>query len=220
MDLVGTSSATGREVFDMPGQIVTLEEALPRSHYFVTVSRGAGMKTVAVRSGLAHLALALLPLLLVAGLGSTLYLVFHDDLMASLMARQTAMQYAYEDRIEGLRQDLERQSVQVHAERAKVDATVHDLFSREATLETRAAVVADLATRTGSAPALPQAILGHGQTMPNAVLGYAPMESYDGTKRRSTSRLPIFGGCLMPTRNCAAPWPGSPWRCRSPDIRT
>ncbi len=48
--------------------------------------------------------------------------------MASLMARQTAMQYAYEDKIEGLRQDLERQSAQVRAERAKVDSTVHDLF--------------------------------------------------------------------------------------------
>ncbi len=56
----------------MPGQTVTLEEALPRSHYFVTVSRGAGMKTVAIRSWMAHIALAVLPLLLVAGLGSTL----------------------------------------------------------------------------------------------------------------------------------------------------
>ena len=119
----------------MPGQTVTLEEALPRSHYFVTVSRGSGMKTVAIRSGLAHFALALLPLFLVVGLGSTLYLVFHDDLMGSLMARQTAMQYAYEDKIEGLRQELERQSAQVGAERARVDSTMHDLFSREATLE-------------------------------------------------------------------------------------
>ena len=197
MDLVGASSAKGREVFDMPGQTVTLEEALPRSHYFVTVSRGTGMKTLAIRSGLAHLALALLPLLLVAGLGSSLYLLFHDDLMASLMARQTAMQYAYEDKIEGLRQDLERQSAQVRAERAKVDLTVHDLFSREATLETRAAVVADLATRTGSssapAPALPQAILGHAQPMPNGVLGYAPTEAYDGTKPHPLRDLPIRG---------------------------
>ena len=181
----------------MPGQTVTLEEALPRSHYFVTVSRGAGMKTVAIRSGLAHIAMALLPLFLVVGLGSTLYLVFHDDLMASLMARQTAMQYAYEDKIEGLRQDLERQSAQVRAERAKVDSTMHDLFSREATLETRSTLVADLATRTAASstpsPALPQAILGHAQPMPTGVLGYAPTEAYDSTKPHPLRDLPIRG---------------------------
>ncbi len=179
----------------MPGQTVTLKEALPRSHYFVTVSRGANMKTVAVRSWLAHIALGLLPLLLVVGFGSTLYLVFHDDLMASLMARQTAMQYAYEDKIEGLRQDLERQSAQTRAERAKVDSTVHDLFSREATLETRAAVVADLATRGGSAAALalPQAILGHAQPIPTGMLGYAPTTTYDSTKPHPLRDLPIRG---------------------------
>ena len=179
----------------MPGQTVTLKEALPRSHYFVTVSRGANMKTVAVRSWLAHIAFTVLPLLLVAGLGSTLYLVFHDDLMAALMARQTAMQYAYEDKIEGLRQDLERQSAQVRAERAKVDSTMHDLFSREATLETRAAVVADLATRTGSAStlALPQAILGHPQPPPTGMLGYAPTATYDSTKPHPLRDLPIRG---------------------------
>ena len=181
----------------MPGQTVTLEEVLPRSHYFVTVSRGAGMKTVAIRSGLAHLALALLPLLLLGGLGSASYLVFHDDLMASLMARQTAMQYAYEDKIEGLRQDLERQAAQGRAERAKVDTTVHDLFSREATLETRAAVVADLATRTGSGSALastlPQAILGRAQPIPTGVMGYAPTEAYDSAKPHPLRDLPIRG---------------------------
>ena len=180
----------------MPGQTITLEEALPRSHYFLTVSRGTGMRTMAIRSWLAQVALVLLPLLAAAGLGSTLYLVFHDDLMASLMARQTAMQYAYEDKIEALRQDLERQSAQVRAERAKVDTTMHDLFAREATLETRAAVVADLATHTGSAvalaPALPQAILGHAQTMPAGVLGYAPLE-VDSTKPHPLRELPIRG---------------------------
>ena len=179
----------------MAGQTVTLEEALPRSHYFLTVSRGAGMKTVAIRSWLAHIALALLPLLLVAGLGSTLYLVFHDDLMASLMARQTAMQYAYEDKIEGLRQDLERQSAQVRTERAKVDTTMHDLFAREATLETRAAVVADIATHTASlgiAPALPQAIVGQVQTLPAGLLGYAPPQA-DGTKPHPLRELPMRG---------------------------
>lgn len=181
----------------MPGQTVTFEEALPRSHYFVTVSRGAGMRTVAIRSGLAHVALALLPLLLAAGLGSTAYLAFHDDLMASLMARQTAMQYAYEDKIEGLRQDLERQSAQIRTERAKVDSTMHDLFSREATLETRAAVVADLATRTGPssapAPALPQAILGHDRPIPPSVMGYAPTDAYDSTKPHPLRDGPVRG---------------------------
>ena len=180
----------------MAGQTVTLEEALPRSHYFLTLSRGAGLRTVAIRSWLAHIALALLPLLFVAGLGSTCYLVFHDDLMASLMARQTAMQYAYEDKIEGLRQDLEQQSTRVRAERAKVDATMHDLFAREAMLETRAAVVADLATPTGSsaalAPALPQAIVGSVQTMPAGILGYAPAETI-GAKPHPLRDLPIRG---------------------------
>ncbi len=180
----------------MPGQTVTLEAALPRSHYFLTVSRGAEMKTVAIRSWMAQLAMAVLPLLLVAGFASTLYLVFHDDLMAGMMARQTALQYAYEDKIEGLRQDLERQSTQVRAERAKVDTTVHDLFAREATLETRAALVADLMTHTGSAtalaPALPQAIVGHAQTLPTSLLGYAPTPA-GSTKPHPLREMPIRG---------------------------
>ena len=65
----------------MAGQSVTVPEPLPRSHYFLTVSRGSRMRTVAVRSLVVHLAAVAVPLLFLAGLGSTLYLAVHDDLV-------------------------------------------------------------------------------------------------------------------------------------------
>jgi murein DD-endopeptidase MepM/ murein hydrolase activator NlpD len=164
----------------MPGQ--RLPEALPRSHYFLTVSRGATMRTYAARSVMVHALAAVLPLVLLAGLGSTLYLAFHDDLMAGLMVHQSEMQYAYEDRIEALRLDLERQSTRGRAEQRTLDARVHDLFAREATLETRAALVADLAAQTVTQPGtrlarglpLPPEITGGSPALPAAALGYAP----------------------------------------------
>ena len=160
----------------MPSQRLPPSEALPRSHYFVTLSRGSGMRTVALHAALVHLVAVVAPLLLLVGLGSTLYLAFHDDLVAGLMRRQTALQYAYEERIEGLRQDLERQTESARADQKKLDARVHDLFAREAQLEGRAAVVADLASEAGL-PAhrteLPSAITGRIAAPPAAALGYA-----------------------------------------------
>jgi hypothetical protein len=38
----------------------------------------------------------------------TLLFVFHDDLLSSLMSRQTEMQYAYEDRLASMRTQIER----------------------------------------------------------------------------------------------------------------
>ncbi len=159
----------------MAGQSVTVPEPLPRSHYFLTVSRGSRMRTIAVRSIVVHLAAVALPLLLAVGLGSTLYLAVHDDLVASLMQRQGDLQYAYEDRIEGLRQDLERQSERGRAEQAKLDTRVHDLFARQARLESHAVTVAGLAEAVPrpQAPALPTEITGRiPAALPDA-LGYA-----------------------------------------------
>ncbi len=159
----------------MPAHIVPPSEALPRSHYFVTLSRGSRMRTVAVRAALVHVAAVVLPALLLAGLCSALYLAFHDDLVAGLMRRESAMQYAYEDRIEGLRQDLERQAARDRADGARLDARVHDLFAREARLEGHATALASLAAEAGVAgrPALPSAITGRIATPPAAALGYA-----------------------------------------------
>ncbi|RYC31722.1 M23 family peptidase [Lichenibacterium minor] len=160
----------------MPAHIVPPSDALPRSHYFITLSRGSGMRTVAVRAPLVQLAMLVVPLVLLAGLCSTLYLALHDDLMAGLMRRESAMQYAYEDRIEALRQDLERQAERSRADASTIDARVHDLFAREATLEGRAAAVASLAAEVAPVagrPALPAAITGRASATPAAALGYA-----------------------------------------------
>ena len=167
----------------MPGQSVTLPEALPRSHYFLTISRGEGMRTWAVRSPLVHLATVLVPLLVICGLLGGLYVAFHDDLVAGLMARQSATRIAYEDRIEGLRQNLERQTDVGLAESARMEARLRDLLAREAKLEARAAIVADIAGQDGAtgsihdrAAVLPPQITGRPAAPPAAVLGFAASE--------------------------------------------
>ena len=160
----------------MPGHTLPSSEALPRSHYFLTVSRGTGMRTVAIRAPLIQAALVLLPLLALVGVGSALYLAFHDDLVAEMMRRQSVQQYAYEDRIENLRQEIDRQQDRARAERAEVDARIHDLLAREARLEGRAGAVAALGGDKGAPampPDLPVEITGRIPTPPAAALGYA-----------------------------------------------
>ena len=154
---------------------------LPTSHYFLTVSRGARMRTFAFRTYMVHLLAPLLLTVGVSGLGAMLYLVFHDDVVASLMARQSAMQYAYEDRIEALRGDLERQTRRQVIDQAAVERTMHDLVLRESRLENRAEIVASLATQTGTAalprgPGTVKALFGpkSADALPEGLMGYAP----------------------------------------------
>src|SRR5215212_6352374 len=45
--------------------------------------------------------------------GATWYLISHDEIVARFLARQTEMQYAYEDRIAALRTHLDRVAKQV-----------------------------------------------------------------------------------------------------------
>ncbi len=139
----------------MSAQSVPVFAPLPPSHFFLTVSRGTGMRTFAVRVVLVYLVAGLLPLLALIGAGATAYIAFHDDIVASLMARQGQMQYAYEDRLDAMRGELQRQSVRASSDRATIENRLHDLLSRESKLETRAELVASLANLTGFAPARP-----------------------------------------------------------------
>lgn len=76
------------------------------------------------------------------------YLMFRDELLAGLIDRQTQMQYAYEDRIAALRLRLDQVASRQFIDQDGVEGKVQNLVLRQAQLETRAAVVAQLLERT------------------------------------------------------------------------
>lgn len=122
---------------------------LPASHYFITVARGAVCRTVTVRTFTARLCVAGLALLGCWTVASSLYLGFHDDLVASLMDREARAQYAYEDRIAALRGQIDRESSRDLVGRSALEGELEDLAKRAAALETRAGLVAQAVTRVG-----------------------------------------------------------------------
>jgi murein DD-endopeptidase MepM/ murein hydrolase activator NlpD len=122
---------------------------LPDTHYFITFSRGDSMRTLAVRPGLLYLLGGVAPVLGLAFVAATAYQAFRDDMLARLASRQTEMQYAYEDRIAGLRAQMDRVTSRQLLDQNSFDGKVHDLLSRQAQLESRGALVAQLAAQVG-----------------------------------------------------------------------
>ena len=122
---------------------------IPQTHYFVTLSRGPAMRTFAFRPWLLYSLGGLLPVLCVWYLGATLYMIFRDDMLASLMSRQSEMQYAYEDRLAAMRGELDRVTGRQLLNQDSFEGKMHQLLSRQAQLESRAAIVASLADLAG-----------------------------------------------------------------------
>jgi murein DD-endopeptidase MepM/ murein hydrolase activator NlpD len=170
---------------------------LPDTHFFVTFARGDNARCFAIKPGILWSLAALLPLLGAWYLGATLYLIFRDDMLASLMKRQTDMQYAYEDRLAGMRAHLDRVTSRQLLDQGTFEGKVHDLLSRQAKLESRAAVVATLANQvsfgdvTGSTPKpsgvkasappittfMPVTGPAVGGPLPGGALGFAPADA-------------------------------------------
>lgn len=85
---------------------------------------------------------------------ATIYLVFRDDLLSSLVSRHTQVQYAYEDRIAALRTSIDRLTSRQLIDQDGVEGKVQELLARQAQLETRQAMVAALASQAESLPRL------------------------------------------------------------------
>nr|WP_292509872.1 M23 family metallopeptidase [Methylobacterium sp.] len=79
------------------------------------------------------------------GGATTWYLVFHDEVLARFVSQQSAMQYAYEERIGALRLQLERAAVERIAAREATDTRLAELAQRQAAMEKRQAMLAALA---------------------------------------------------------------------------
>ncbi len=118
------------------------------THFYFSHARGDAIRTVAVRPLVLWSLAAFAALTLVwAGL-TTVYLVFHDDLLAALTAREAEQQYAYEDRIAEARAELDRVAGRQLLDQSSFEGKLHELLSRQARLEQRGAIVAALADQT------------------------------------------------------------------------
>jgi murein DD-endopeptidase MepM/ murein hydrolase activator NlpD len=71
-----------------------------------------------------------------AGLTAT-YFAFHDDVLARLIARQAAMQFAYEDRIADMRAQIDRVTSRQLLDQEQFEQRLNALAKQEAALEAR-----------------------------------------------------------------------------------
>jgi murein DD-endopeptidase MepM/ murein hydrolase activator NlpD len=80
------------------------------------------------------------------------YFAFHDDVLKGLMARQLAQQYAYEDRIAELREQIDRTTSRQLLSQEQFERRLDELMRRQAALESRAGTLGGAAepAATGS----------------------------------------------------------------------
>jgi murein DD-endopeptidase MepM/ murein hydrolase activator NlpD len=159
-----------------------------RTHYFLSHARGDAIRTIALRPILLWSLVALAPISLIWGAGATLYLVFHDDMLGALAARQADIQFAYEDRLAEARSELDRLAGRQLLDQNSLEGKVHELLSRQAQLEQRGSIVAALLDETAhgaaasnharlaSAPASALSAIGAAAPLPQAAQAFAPIE--------------------------------------------
>jgi murein DD-endopeptidase MepM/ murein hydrolase activator NlpD len=73
------------------------------------------------------------------------YFAFHDDVLARLIARQAAMQFAYEDRIADMRAQVDRVTSRQLLDQEQFEQRLTQLAKRQAALEARASSLGALA---------------------------------------------------------------------------
>jgi hypothetical protein len=66
------------------------------------------------------------------------YFAFRDDVLTGLIARQAEMQYAYEDRIADLRQQVDRMSSRQLLNQEQYESKLDQIMRRQSALESRA----------------------------------------------------------------------------------
>jgi hypothetical protein len=113
---------------------------LPTSHYFFSLARGENMRTFALRPSLVWCILSLGPILAAWSLGASLFIVFHDDMLGAIVAREADMQYSYEDRLAEAHAQLDRVTSRQLLDQNSFEGKVHELLSRQAQLEQRTSI--------------------------------------------------------------------------------
>jgi murein DD-endopeptidase MepM/ murein hydrolase activator NlpD len=204
---------------------MSLRDAFPkprisRSHYFLTLARGDNIRCIALRPLTLYALAGVVPLIATIYFAATAYFVFHDRMLSALMTRQAEMQTAYEDRLAAMRAQVDRMASRQLLDQDSVENRVHELVARQAQLETRAVVVANLAEGAGLMPdALPglgardktpvsvrqrslSGIGGPAATIP----GFAPLESRSAPALKALEHS-ITPGSIIPAKPKPVPEP-------------
>ncbi|MCJ2037205.1 M23 family metallopeptidase [Methylobacterium sp. J-068] len=117
--------------------------------------------------------------------GATYYLVFHDEVLARFVSQQSAIQYGYEERIGALRLQLDRAAMEQSVARDGIAQRMAELARRQASMEARQAVLANLAGDPDAARSLPSAEEPAADETPARVLGAKPFPTPDGLELRT-----------------------------------
>ena len=80
-------------------------------------------------------------------IAATLYLVFRDDLIVNLVSRQAQVQYAYEDKIAALQASIDKVTSRQVLDQDTIEGKLADLVTRQAQIETRQALVGQIAAQ-------------------------------------------------------------------------
>jgi murein DD-endopeptidase MepM/ murein hydrolase activator NlpD len=144
----------------------------------LVIGRGPVPRIIHLRPWAALMGGTLTVLLLTWYLVATVYIVFKDEMLNRLMNQQAEMQYAYEDRLAALRNQIDKVTSRQVIDQNSLDGKLHELLSRQAQLETRHAVVASLAEQSGLAASRPIIRPGQRPAEPlntGSINSYAPV---------------------------------------------
>jgi murein DD-endopeptidase MepM/ murein hydrolase activator NlpD len=124
--------------------------AQTRHRFCLTFTAGKRERTLALSPTAFYVIFGLIPLLGIWYLFATFYLVFRDDMLASLMQRQTASQYAYEAQINGLHGQIDQLTQRRLLDEATLRTKLNEVTMRQSRLEQRSNIVAELTERLQS----------------------------------------------------------------------
>jgi murein DD-endopeptidase MepM/ murein hydrolase activator NlpD len=136
------------------------------------------------------------------------YFAFRDDLLTRLIARQSDMQYAYEDRVAELRAQVDRLTSRQLLDQEQFEQKLDQLMRRQVTLESRASTLSGVTDPmpTGSIK-LPPAARAAAETVPakpspisDTVILVPPP---DREARLESRALPMVASRVAASRNAA-----------------
>ena len=185
----------------------------------LTIRWAGRPRTLALRPWSGVVLLGVMPLLAAWYLGASLYFVFHDDLLAALIARQTATQYAYEDRIAALKADLEATTGDLANGEEASSGALGEVRVRAARLEARAIALEQAAIKLGldnapaATPLAPRLRLG--SVDPSVSAGLARAEAAQehaaqGLREPALRKITRIKTALAETGLPASRWQGAP----------